>query len=96
MDRFTPFANNVGASLYASLVAGTIHEDLQAATTFVETALEDRAGQLPPLGLSAPVMTPDMIKENLRKQEQTSSVQVFFPEAWLCWIFASVLCPWRI
>ena len=75
-----PFANNVAAALNESVLAGTLHADLLAATAFVEQELQTRAGQLAPLGLAAPILTIDEIKEKMRKQEQigSSSVQVLF------------------
>ena len=76
-----PFAKNVAATLNESVLAGTLHADLLAATAFVEQELQTRAGQLAPLGLAAPILTIDEIKEKMRKQEQigsSSSVQVLF------------------
>ena len=73
MHRYTkktyaPFANNVAAALNESVLAGTLHADLLAATAFVEQELQTRAGQLAPLGLAAPILTIDEIKEKMRKQ----------------------------
>ena len=71
-----PFVINVAAALDKSIRAGTFHADLKAATTFVENELAKRKGQLPPLGLAAPILSPDKIKDNLRKTEQTVSTKV--------------------
>ena len=71
-----PFVINVATALDKSIRAGTFHADLNAATTFVENELAKRKGQLPPLGLAAPILSPDKIKDNLRKTEQTVSTKV--------------------
>ena len=75
-----PVANNVAAALNESILAGTLHADLKTATTFVVNELAKRKGTLPPLGLAAPILSPDEIKDKMRKQEQTvsTSVQVLF------------------
>ena len=75
-----PFVIDVAAAPDKSIRAGTFHADLKAATTFVENELAKRKGQLPPLGLAAPILSPDEIKDKMRKQEQTvsRSVQVLF------------------
>ena len=53
MDRYVKqsvahFANNPAAALDKSILAGTLHADLKAATTFVENELAKRKGNLPP------------------------------------------------
>ena len=85
MNRFVkktdaPFANNVAAALNKSILAGTFQDDLKTATTFVENELAKRKGNLPPLGLAAPILTPFAIKDKMRRQEQTvsTSVEVLF------------------
>ena len=75
-----PFVINVATALDKSIRAGTFHADLKAATTFVENELAKRKGNLPPLGLAAPILTPFAIKDKMRRQEQTvsTSVEVLF------------------
>ena len=70
MNRFVkktdvPFPNNVADALNKSVIAGTFHDDLKTATAFVETELEKRKGNLPPLGLAAPILTSWQIKERM-------------------------------
>ena len=85
MNRFVkktdvPFPNNVADALNKAVIAGTFYDDLKTATAFVETELEKRKGNLPPLGLAAPILTPFAIKDKMRRQEQTvsTSVEVLF------------------
>ena len=103
MQRFlkktdAPFAKNVAATLNESVLAGTLHADLLAATAFVEQELQTRAGQLAPLGLAAPILTIDEIKEKLESRSKLGRrlCKCSFREAWLCWIFANASSPWKI
>ena len=77
--QHAPFKNNVAAALEKSILAGTLHADLKTATTFVEDELAKREGSLPPLGLAAPILSPDEIKDKMRTLEQTvTTSQVLF------------------
>ena len=75
--QHAPFKNNAAAALEKSILAATLPADLQAATTYVKDLLATR--ELPPSGLAAPILSPDEIKDKLRKMEQTvSTSQVLF------------------
>ena len=58
----------MAAALKKSILAGKLYADLQTATAFVEKALQE-AGDLPPLGLAAPKLTPDEDSETIELGE---------------------------
>ena len=62
MDRYVkkydaPFVNNVADALNKAILAGTGLEDLQEATNFVEDLLANPGTNLPPSGLTAPILS---------------------------------------